>query len=60
VRLGIETLYCPTAVQEVADVHATPCSELPRDAVGFGVGCTAQAVPFHTSASVTPRNVLSL
>jgi hypothetical protein len=28
----------PTAVQEFAEVHHTPLSELPREAVGLGVG----------------------
>jgi len=48
----------PTAVQEFAAVHHTPASELPSEAVGLGECWTAQAVPFHTSATVTAVPVL--
>jgi hypothetical protein len=51
--------YWPTAVQEFAEVHHTPASESPEDAGGLGGVCwTAQAVPFHTSASATCWNEL--
>jgi hypothetical protein len=45
--------YDPTAVQAVAEVHDTASSPLPVAPGGLGVVCTAQEVPFHTSANVT-------
>jgi hypothetical protein len=49
----------PTAVHAVEDVHDTPEKPLPCAPAGFGVGCTAQEVPFQRSASVTPLPELS-
>ena len=43
----------PTAVQAVAVLHDTPASFVTIAPAGLGVACTVQAVPFHTSASVT-------
>jgi hypothetical protein len=50
----------PTAVQADDDVHETPNRTLECAPDGFGVGCTAQAVPFQRSASVTPTPELSV
>jgi hypothetical protein len=58
VRLDTEMNFWPTAVQALAEVHEIPPSELPIEPVAFGVCCTAQADPFHISASVTCRNEL--
>ena len=41
----------PTAVQELADTHATAWSELPDECAGCGVGCISQRDPFQRSAS---------
>jgi hypothetical protein len=50
VKLG--TLYIPTAVQAVAEVHDTPLRAELTLPLGLGVAWTAQDVPFHRSASV--------
>jgi hypothetical protein len=42
----------PTAVQELADTHETPPSELLL-VLAFGLVTTDQALPFHDSTSVT-------
>jgi hypothetical protein len=44
----------PTAVQADDDKHDTPFKNANCDPVGWGVGCIAQFVPFHRSASVRP------
>jgi hypothetical protein len=43
----------PTAIHAVAELHDTPASFVTIAPAGSGVACTVQAVPFHTSASVT-------
>jgi hypothetical protein len=48
-----EGVFWPTAVHDFAETHETRLSELPEVETGFGVGWAVQAVPFHTSASVT-------
>jgi hypothetical protein len=50
-----EGAYRPTAVQLVADEHATPSSLLATAPVGFGVLFTVHLVPFHRSASERPE-----
>ena len=57
---SVPRLEPPTAVHAVEDVHDTPEKPLPCAPAGFGVGCTAQEVPFHRSASVTPLPELSV
>jgi hypothetical protein len=50
-----KSVFEPTAKQFVAEVHATPLSELltpPETLRGSGVGTTLQLVPFQRSASV--------
>ncbi len=49
--LGVKALEAPTAVQDEADVHATP-DRKPPPWDGLGVGWMRQAVPSHRSASV--------
>jgi hypothetical protein len=56
---SVPRLEAPTAVHAVEDVHDTPEKPLPCAPDGFGVDCTAQEVPFHRSASVTPVPELS-
>jgi hypothetical protein len=46
-------VYCPTAVQSVADRHETPASELELAPLGRGVAWTDQLVPFQLSASTS-------
>ena len=47
--------YPPTALQLAAAVQATPLRKLNCAPEGFGAGWTLHLVPFHRSASVTPR-----
>ena len=56
---SVPRLEPPTAVHAAEDVHDTPEKPLPCAPAGFGVGCTAQEVPFHRSASVSPLPELS-
>ena len=48
----LESLYVPTAMHAVEDVHQTPDSWLEVAPDGFGVDCTVQSVPFQASANV--------
>jgi hypothetical protein len=51
-------VYCPTAVQSVADGHETPASELELAPEGPGVVSMDQLVPFQPSASTTVEPAL--
>src|SRR5260221_13472384 len=53
VRLPAEARYWPTAVHELAEMHDTPSSELPKDAAGFRGRCTGHPGPLHPSPRVT-------
>jgi hypothetical protein len=44
-----ETVWLPTAVQNVGLVHETPVMLAPDDPAGMAAGTTAQAVPFQCS-----------
>ena len=44
-----ETVWPPTATQNVALVHETPANDTPVDPAGMTAGTTDQAVPFHCS-----------
>jgi hypothetical protein len=44
-----ETVWLPTATQNVALVHATPVNDAPVDPAGMTAATTDQAVPFHCS-----------
>lgn len=57
---SVPRLEAPTAMHAVEDVHDTPEKKLNCAPDGFGVGCTAQEVPFQRSASVTPVPELSV
>jgi hypothetical protein len=50
--LGVKASLAPTAVQEEAEIQATP-SRAPPPAAGFGVASIRHRVPFHRSAKGT-------
>jgi hypothetical protein len=50
-ELGVKGLEAPTAVQDTAEVQATP-NRAPPPAEGLGVAWMRQRVPFQCSAKV--------
>jgi hypothetical protein len=46
------SVRAPTAVQDEAEVHATPMSKRPGDPEGLEVAWMVQRVPFHRSAKI--------
>jgi hypothetical protein len=53
-RLSPASLEFPTAMQSVAEVHATLARLLVRAPLGLGVGWIVHVMPFQCSASVVP------
>src|SRR6266540_4126451 len=49
--LGVKALEAPTAMQDEADMHATP-DRTPPPCLGLGVGWMLHRLPFHRSARV--------
>ncbi len=49
--LGVKALEAPTAMQDEADMHATP-DRTPPPCLGLGVGWMRHRLPFHRSARV--------